>query len=220
MPLPKTTPSPCWLGIRFAHLALDLQTRGQARSGLPVAVSESIRRRELIIDCNPAALAGGVKPGMPLTAALGILEGLQVVERNTEAEQQALQRMAAWCYQYSNQVNIPGDRAGLFLEAGASERLFGRPRGLGSRLERELGQLGYHAVTGSAPTPESAWLACGESLHINSTGAIRQQLGPLPRECLHLAAAQQTAMERMGFRQLRDLLRLCLLYTSDAADED
>jgi protein ImuB len=208
LPLQKTSPSPCWLGLRFPHLALDLHTRGQARSGLPLAVSEPIKRRELIIDCNPAALSGGVKPGMPATAALGILDGLHVVERNTEAEQQALQRLAAWCYQYSNQVNIPGDRAGLFLEAGASERLFGRPEGLGNRLGRELGQLGYHVMTGSAPTPEAAWLASRENLHINSTGAIRQQLGPLPLQRLHLDAAQQTAMERMGFRQLRDLLRL------------
>jgi protein ImuB len=187
---------------------LDLHTRGQARSGLPVAVSESIKRRELIIDCNPAALASGVKPGMPATAALGILDGLYVVERNAEAEQQALQRLATWCYQYSSQVNIPGDRSGLFLEVGASERLFGRPEGLGSRLGQELSQLGYHVMTGSAPTPEAAWLASRESLHISSTGAIRQQLGPLPLERLHLDAAQQTAMERMGFRQLRDLLRL------------
>jgi protein ImuB len=194
LPLQKTAP--------------DLHTRGQARNGLPVAVGESVKRRELIIDCNPAALVGGVKPGMPATAALGILDGLHVVERNTEAEQQALQRLAAWCYQYSNQVNIPGDRAGLFLEAGASERLFGRPQGLGIRLERELGQLGYHVMAGSAPTPEAAWLASRESLHINSTGAIRQQLGPLPLERLQLDAAQKTAMERMGFRQLRDLLRL------------
>ncbi len=60
LPLQKTTPDPCWLGIRFPHLALDLFTRGQARNGSPIAVSESIKRRELIIDCNPAALAGGL----------------------------------------------------------------------------------------------------------------------------------------------------------------
>jgi len=155
LPLQKIAPSPCWLGIRFPHLALDLHTRGQARNGLPVAVGESVKRRELIIDCNPAALAAGVKPGMPATAALGILAGLHVVERDTGAEQRALQRLAAWCYQYSNQVNIPGDRAGLFLEAGASERLFGRPQGLGSRLERELGQLGYHVMAGLI-----TWSAC------------------------------------------------------------
>ncbi|MFB3078897.1 MAG: hypothetical protein ACE1Y4_12935, partial [Lysobacterales bacterium] len=71
-------------------MALDLLTRGQARNGLPLAVSESIERRELIIDCNPAALAGGVKVGIPATAALGLVDTLQVVERDTGAEQRAL----------------------------------------------------------------------------------------------------------------------------------
>ena len=142
------------------------------------------------------------------TAALGILDGLHVVERNSAAEQRALQRLAAWCYQYTNQVAIPGDRAGLFLEAAGSERLFGRPEKLGSRLQQELGQLGYHAMTGSAPTPEAAWLAALEDLHINSTGAIRQHIGPLPLARLPLDVTQHIAMERMGFRQLQDLLRL------------
>ena len=208
LPLRKSTSTPCWLGIRLPHLALDLLTRGQARNGLPLAVSESIERRELIIDCNPAALAGGVKVGIPATAALGLVDTLQVVERDTGAEQRALQHLAAWCYQYSNQVSIPADRNGLFLEAGASERLFGRPQALGNRLGRELGQLGYHATTGSAATPEAAWLAAHEGLHICSAGHIRQQIGPLPLGRLQLDAAQQFALERMGFRQVRDLLRL------------
>ncbi len=124
------------------------------------------------------------------------------------AERQALERLAAWCYQYSSQVCIPGDRNGLFLEAGASERLFGSPERLGKRLQRELEQLGYHAQAGSAPTPEAAWLIADEGLHIVLSGHIRQQLGPLPLPRLHLDKSQQAALERMGFRQLRDLLRL------------
>lgn len=208
VPLNKTTPSPCWLSLRFPHLALDLHTRGQARGGLPVAISASAKRREVIIDCNPTALASGIKPGMPTTAALGILDGLHVVERDDVTELAALQRLAAWCYQYSNQVTIPDDRAGLLLEVGASERLFGRPEQLGNRLERELGQLGYHVMTGSAPTPESAWLASGEGMMIHSMGAIRQQTGPLSLDRLPLDEAQRTAMHSMGFRQLRDVLRL------------
>jgi protein ImuB len=208
LPLNKSTPTPCWLAIRLPHLALDLFTRSQPGNGLAVAVSGLVQRRELIIDCNPAALAGGVKPGMPATAALGILDGLQLVERDHEAEQQALQRLAAWCYQYSNQLRIADDRSGLFLEAGASERLFGPPDRLGKRLERELVQLGYHAMGGSAPTPEAAWLAAREGLHIASSGHIRRQLGPLPLQRLQLDSPQLLAMERMGFRQLRDLLRL------------
>ena len=68
-------------------------TRGQARNGQPVAIVETIKRRELIIDCNPAALSGGVKPGMPATASLGLLDTLQLMERDTGAEQRALQRL-------------------------------------------------------------------------------------------------------------------------------
>jgi protein ImuB len=204
-----------WLALRFPHLALDLFTRGQggrkipiALSDIPVALSDVIERRELIIDCTPAANAAGVRPGMPVTAALGLLGNLLVAGRDREAERQALQRLAAWCYQYSSQVCIPGDRAGLLIEAGASGRLFGRPEDLGRRLAQELGRLGYHAATGSAPTPEAAWLAAREGLHIGAAGEIRRQLGPLPLQHLHLEPAQVAAMERMGFRQLRDLLRL------------
>ena len=197
-----------WLAIRFPHLPLDLFTRGQSGRNIPVAISDTIERRERIIDCNPAALSRGVKPGMPMTAALGILDGLQVVERDRSAEHQALQRLAAWCYQYSSQVCIPGDRPGLFVEAGASERLFGRPADLGARMERELNRLGYHAMIGSAPTPEAAWLAAHEGLHIAGKETIRRQLGPLPLTRLYLEHTRIVAMERMGFRQLRDLLRL------------
>jgi len=94
LPLQKTTSSPCWLGLCFPHLSLDLLTRGQARNGQPVAISETIKRRELIIDCNPAAMAAGVKPGIPATAALALIDGLHVVERDNAAEQRALQRPA------------------------------------------------------------------------------------------------------------------------------
>ena len=208
LPLNKMAPSPCWLSLRLPHLSLDLATRGQARSGLPVAISASSKRRELIIDCNPVALANGIKCGMPTTAALGIVDGLHVIEQDSAAEHQALERLAAWCYQYSNQVTIPHDRAGLLLEVGASERLFGQPDPLGRRLVKELGQLGYHTMAGSAPTPESAWLASWEGLNISSRGAIRQQAGALPLDRLPLEESQCSAMDHMGFRQLRDILRL------------
>ena len=212
-PPPKNTPPPCWLAIRLPHLALNLLTRGLpgkagSHGAPPLAVSGLVHRREQIIDADPAALAGGVKPGMPVNAARGILGELQILKCDPAAEQRALQRLAAWCYQYSSQVCVPGKRAGLFIEAGASERLFGRPEHLGKRLTVELGRLGYHAMAGSAPTREAAWLAAPENLHIDGVEAVRRRLGSLPLDRLYLDASQRTAMEHMGFRQLRDLLRL------------
>jgi protein ImuB len=206
--LPLQNTLPCWLAIRLPHLALDSYVRGQAGKEQAIAISDTVARREVVIDCNPPALAGGIRPGMPATAALGILDGIQLVQRRPQAEKQALQRLAAWCYQYSGQVCIPGDRPGLLLEAGASERLFGAPQVLGARLERELGRLGYHAMAGAAPTPEAAWLAAGEAMYIDSRDNIRPQIGPLPLDRLPMDAAQGLSMERMGLRQLRDLLRL------------
>jgi len=47
-----------------------------------------------------------------------------------------------------------------------------------------------------------------EGLHLAEPADIRGQLGPLPLSRLHLEPSQLTAMERMGFRRLRDLLRL------------
>ena len=167
-----------------------------------------VQRRERIIDCNPAARAAGVAPGMLLTAARSVLGELHVVERDSVAERQALERLAGWCYQYSSQVCLLTDRVGLLLEAGASERLFGAPESLGPRLVRELGGLGYHAGAGSAATPEAAWLAAGDGRHIPGTGRIRRELGAMPLSDLYLDPGQSAAMERMGFRRLRDLLRL------------
>ena len=208
LPLKNSSATPRWLALRLPHLALDHYTRGQARQDVPVAISDAVQRRELIIDCNPAAAKAGVRPGMPATAALGVLEGLNILVRQPDQERTTLHRLAAWCYQYSSQVSIPADRPALLLEAAASERLFGSPLELARRLERELGQIGYHAMAGSAPTPEAAWLAAGEALHIDTTGHIRRHIGPLPLSRLYLEHHQQHALEQMGFRQVRDVLRL------------
>ncbi|MEJ8568389.1 Y-family DNA polymerase [Elongatibacter sediminis] len=225
LPPKNTAGTPCWLVLRLPHLALDLATRGLARPETPVAISDTIGRSDVLLDCNPAAARAGVRPGMPAAAAQGILDTLQVLPRDLRREYEALQGLAAWCYQYSSQVSLPAgtDRAtrdgkplrggmdarrALWLEAAASERLFGPPEELGPRLERELGRLGYHARAGSAPTPEAAWLAAGEALHLDSSGAIRTRLGALPLDRLHVEPTQIRAMESMGFRTLRDLLRL------------
>ncbi|HKX57195.1 MAG TPA: DNA polymerase Y family protein [Xanthomonadales bacterium] len=215
LPPDKSTHTPCWLAIRLPHLSLDLLTRGLAKQNTPLAISELLQRREVLVACNPTARKAGVQPGMAVSAAQAILNTLQVLPRNRVQENSALHSLAAWCYQYSSQVCLPDQGCGktderrvLWLEVAGSERLFGPPAELGQRLERELGRLGYHAMTGSAPTAEAAWLAAGQALHITASGAIRQQLGNLSLQQLPLDTSQRDALEKMGFRLLRDILRL------------
>ena len=145
---------------------------------------------------------------MPAPAACAIVPELACIPRDINSEKQALERIAAWCYQYSHQVYLPPDRHGVMLEIGASERLFGKADTLAQRIGLELGRIGYSIAAGSAPTIEASWLASHDAQHVSSRGNIRGQLSALPLHCLQLEAASLKAMEHMGLKQLHELLRL------------
>lgn len=201
-----------WLAIEFPRLAMDLLTRGQggqARDGaLPIAVSDADARKPCILDGNPAATRLGIRKGMPVAAALGLVEGLCVGERDPVTEHATLERLADWCYQYSSQVSILAGRHALLLEAGASQRLFGTPEALATRLARRLEQLGFHVRIGSAPTPEAALLAALRGWHLAHPRDIPRQLGTLPLDALPTDAVPRDGLSRMGFQRIGDILRL------------
>lgn len=198
-----------WLALRFPHLALDLQSRGTAMPrDLPLAISSGDLARPIIIDVNPAADRLGIRPGMAVSAARSLAGELRVADRDREQETQALDRLAAWSYQYSSAVSVLEKRACLLLETGGSERLLGDSEALAERLARELLTLGYHAQAGTGPTPEAAQLAARRGLHLADREALHDALETLPLDALALDEAQRTGLERMGFRHAREILRL------------
>ncbi len=198
-----------WLAVELPHLALDLVSRGkEGIRDLPLAVSDADARRPHILDCNPAASRLGIRAGLPVNAARGLAGALQIADRDPHAEQQALERLAAWCYQYSSAVSILPGRHALLLESGGSERLLGDSAALGQRLTRELLGLGYHARAGTGPTPEGALLAARRGLDLPNLKALQETLSGLPLEALLIEPSQHAALEKMGFRRVRDVLRL------------
>jgi len=201
--------STLWLAIELPHLALDLLSRGkEGVRDLPMAISDADARRPKILDCNPAASRLGIRAGMPLNAARGLAGALQLTDRSPHAEQQALERLAAWCYQYSSAVSILPGRHALLLESGGSERLLGDSAALAQRLTGELLNLGYHARAGTGPTPEGALLAARRGLNLPTLKALQETLGGLPLDALLVESAQYAALEKMGFRRVRDVMRL------------
>ena len=201
---------PQWLALHFPHLALDQYRRGlvQKDQDIPRAISDKLAGRQCIIDQSPASEQAGVRIGMPVGAALGLLDSLQVSVRNQDAEQAALKRLANWCYQYSSQVCIDRQRNSLLLEVAASERLFGCAESLKGRITTDLEQLGYRAVGGIAPTPEAAHLAGRHGLHIRTSADIRRDIGALNIDSLHLKPAEIKALQKMGFRTVAEIFRL------------
>jgi len=124
------------------------------------------------------------------------------------AEQASLERLAAWCYQYSSQVCIVPQRNSLLLEVAASQRLFGNAKTLARRITTELAQLDYRVSSGIAPTPEAAQLAARHGLFIRTTNELRKSIGALRIDCLNLPPASIQALQKTGFRTVAEVFRL------------
>ena len=197
------------MALECPRLALDLATRGLASGQeCALAIHDSDRRRQTILDCNPVAGRAGVRAGMATSAALGLVTDLKLIPRDPAAERAALERLATLCYRYSSQVEkLEADNA-LLLEIGGSQRLFGHTREITQCLERELLQLGYRVRIGTAATPEAARLAARKGLHIPPGARIGQHIARLPLDALSLEPTQKAALHKMGFRRIGEVLRL------------
>ena len=145
---------------------------------------------------------------MPTGAALALAADVLMVPRDIRAEQAALERLATCCYRYSSQVSLCHTTAEILLEISRSQRLFGSTNRIAQELQQLFRALGYHVRTGSAPTPEAARLAATHGLDITPTDSLGAQIGHLPVSSLDLDARQAQALASMGFRSIREVLRL------------
>ena len=207
----KQTKRPAqWLALHFPHLTLDQLGRSQNNSQKDIAraISDKQSGRQNIIDQNPAAEYAGIRIGMPVGAALSLLDSLQLSVRDQKAEHSTLKRLAAWCYQYSSQVCIVPQRDSLLLEVAASRRLFGSAETLAKRINTELEEIGFRSNIGIAPTPEAAHLAARHGLHIRSAALIRKSLDALSVDSLNLPLTSIQALRKMGFRTAAEIFRL------------
>jgi protein ImuB len=206
----NTRQSPQWLALHFPHLALDeyKRTRELENADSPLAISDKLKGQQTIIDHNPAAARAGIHVGMPVGAALSLVDSLQLSVRDQRAEQTSLKRLASWCYQYSSQVCLKPQRSSLLLEVAASRRLFGNAETLAKRIKSELQKLGYQTASGIAPTLEAAHLAARHGLIIHTSADIRKHIGKLSIDSLNLQATQIRSLQKMGFRSAAEVFRL------------
>lgn len=141
-------------------------------------------------------------------------------------ERAALTRLAVWSQQWSSWVSLGAcgndDRSNeeqsanpeadcwLWLEIGASLKLFGGVSALRSNITCALEALGHEARTAIAPTPQAARLLTRtrEPRCTSDAAALRARLSPLRLELLDLPAVALTALRSSGFRHIGQLLDL------------
>jgi protein ImuB len=138
-----------WLCLSLPQLPLEALRTREERTPTVVTACEGSTR--WVVCCNEGAEHSHLQTPMNYTVALAVCPQVIVLERNVQAEHCALARLAAWGYQFSSTI-ILGEispnphrarHAALWLEIGASLKLFGGFRSLIEMLEKELALLSY-----------------------------------------------------------------------------
>ena len=146
---------------------------------------------------------------MTVSAAIALAPDLVEHPRDIEAEQRALEGVAAWAGQFTSMVSLaPPDT--VLLEIAGSLRLFGGLRSLLLHLSRALNDLGYTAALAAAPTPTAARLLAraGIGSTITDDDELERVLGTIALALLDQSEETVRMLDIMGVRTLADCMLL------------
>lgn len=208
LPPPRIIPKQSWMAVYLPRLPLEALGLSPA-SREPLALLDGEGRQLRILDCTLGAAALGVQPGQPLNAALALAPALQTRMREPAREQAALLKLAGQGHGFTPTVSLEPP-ASLLLEVEGSAHLFGGPVAIRGRARQAFAAQGFSARLALAPTPLAAlWLAkAGAEISATSLDELRSILGKLPLQALSWPADASDAFQRLGLKQLADLLRL------------
>lgn len=197
-----------WLALHFRHLPLETFTRGVRESG-PLAIASSSGSGALLVARDRKAHARGVRCGMTVTAAWALASDLKIVVRDETAEHAALERVAAWAFQFTPTVSI-STPADVLLEVAASLKLLGGLGRLHQRIEQGLAEFGYGISVACAPTPLAAQLfaRAGLAVRIQHHDALHHELEKLPVSLLDHPSETTAMLENFGVHSVGECLRL------------
>jgi protein ImuB len=199
-----------WLCLRFPSLPLESVTMlddGMARTR-PLAVVDAGHGRG-VFDCNGAARAAGIRPGMSLATAFSLAATLACRPRDLVAEQARLLALAEFACGFSSQVSTCVPDA-VVLEGARSLRLFGGIAPLRARVEAHFLALGHHCDAGIAHTPLAAELLARARVRLDSAepAVVERALAHLPLRHTHWDARTLGQLHDSGLRTLGQVLAL------------
>ncbi|WHI48260.1 DNA polymerase Y family protein [Microbulbifer sp. VAAF005] len=215
-----------WLCIQFPRLPLEVLTRAQQQGeeALPQVVVE----KQLVIDRNPAASQCGVETGLSIATASALCADLQLLQRDSQREQQELQQLAQWAYSFTPLVspqsagplsNGESTPAHLYLELSGCLKASGGFKALIQQLSDELEQMGIHSLMGLGHSPSAAhmlsqltehrnWLAKSDSPP--SPQQWRQWISFAPSKLLNCDKKTISKLYACGIKRVSQLLAIPL----------
>lgn len=200
-----------WLAIHLPQLPLEALGDAYAFH----AVTERRGARRWVVAAPQEAAA----PGTDWGAVQVLRPDLRAVERKPRAEREAMAALAAWAYRYGSEliweINEHDHDYGLpcallWIEIGASLRLYGGLEALLADFDAAFAETGHAGRRGVAPTIEAAALFARSGLAqpVAERAALPEALAALPLEALDLPPAQAEALKAIGLGRIGELLAL------------
>lgn len=203
-----------WLALKMPELAVEV-FEGAHMAAEAVVVAEDDQGLQRVAGANPAARSSGIKPGMKLASAFALRADLSVRERQPALEQQALQTIAVWAYDFSSQIVIRPP-AHVLLEIGGSLRMYSTLSSLRKELQESWSRLGYVVQPALGMTPMAAHYLTmraqrgfvSEQSWNPKPDRLRRQVQALPVTLAPVKEQMQYDLHLLGIHTVADLMQL------------
>ncbi|AXS85108.1 MULTISPECIES: DNA polymerase Y family protein [Marinobacter] len=195
-----------WLYLHFPHLLLDHIRRSREDQGALVIVEGSGQK---VIQACPEARAQGIRSGMRLKTAIGLVPDLGMVRADEAQEVRILEDQARWLYRYAAYiVLVPPD--GLLTEIGSLQKLYGGLPTVWQTVEQGLNERQLNAWIGIGYTPLAARLIAraGKGECTADKDHIQRTLSQMPLLAAEFDEKACTRLQRLGLSTLGEVFDL------------
>ena len=197
-----------WLSLYLPELALEVFHRpGLSTEASHHSKAIAVVRQQRIEGLSTAAIETGITLGTTISHAYALCETLVCIEKDIQKEQQALQQIAQWLYEFTPNIAFHGSQH-LILEISGSVKLFSGLETMKLRIKHTITQLGYTPILGLSQTPLAAKV-CAERRYPDShLHPPENTFHSTFLRHLHLPEQNVTQLEKMGVTKLSHLLKL------------
>ncbi|WP_290582526.1 Y-family DNA polymerase [Ketobacter sp.] len=196
-----------WACLHFPALALNLVEQG-APAARPLVVEITRKQRRLVLFANQPAMQQGIVPGMTIPTAQGLVQDLHCHHYNPQAEQQALQQLGHWAYEFTPHIRTHGQN-NLLLEVSHSLKLFQGQQALAQQLIQQLPP--EYAPFSLCFTSTDMGALLFAQAHESSNRALffsLQDIEDYDVQWLDVPSAQKQLLYSMGLKTVGQLLAL------------
>ena len=172
----------------------------------PLACAGKLNNAMRLTALNERAEMIGLKQGQGVAEAKAICPDLDVIEEDLAADRKLLEAIADWCDRYTPLVAIDG-KDGLFLDITGCAHLFGGEEALLEDILIRISRLGLDVRGAISSAPGLSWaVARFDDSRVVPSEAMEEALAPLPVASLRLGEETIAALQKLGLKQVGDLL--------------